>query len=125
MSDQRDDVWAAMTAIYDGFMAGDHGAIDRHIAPDATMWDAFHEPLVRGHDELNALRDARPSDGPKPTALVPSDVVVDVFGDTAVLRHVLTVRFDGAPEERVRVTGVWRRSDGRWLCVHNHEDLLT
>ena len=122
--DERAELWDAVTAIYDGFLAGDRAAIDRNISPDATMWDAFHAPLVRGFDELNALRDARPADGPKPLALEPSDEVIDVFGDVGVVRHVLTVRYEDAPAERIRNTGVWRRVDGRWLCVHNHEDLL-
>ena len=113
-----------MKAIYEGFLAGDRATIDRWISPEATMWDAFHEPLVRGRAELNALRDSRPADRPKPVALVPSDEVVDVYGDVGVVRHVLTVRYEDGAEDRVRNTSVWRRENGQWLCVHNHEDLL-
>jgi ketosteroid isomerase-like protein len=118
------EVWSAVTAIYDAFLAGDRAAIDAGISPDATIWDAFHEPLLRGRGELDALRDARPADGPPPSDLVASDPVIDVHGDTAVVRHLLTVTYADAPEQRVRNTSVWRRLDGRWLCVHNHEDLL-
>ena len=50
--------------------------------------------------------------------------MIDVFGDTALVRHVLLAHFDGAPTERIRNTSVWRKVDGRWLCVHNHEDVV-
>ena len=128
MEDERDAIWAAVTAIYDGYLAGDRAAVDARIAPDATLWDAFHAPLVRGRDELEALRDARPADAPKPSEIDAHAPVIDVFGDVAVVRHVLTVRYPpgaGLEEQRIRNTGIWRRqTDGRWLCVHNHEDLL-
>jgi ketosteroid isomerase-like protein len=37
---------------------------------------------------------------------------------------VLLVDFADAPTERIRNTSVWRKVDGRWLCVHNHEDVV-
>lgn len=122
MDEDRAALWSAVTAIYEGFLAGDRAAIDRNISPDATVWDSEHEPLLRGKADLDAVRDARPADGPKPVDLVASDPVIDVYGDVGVVRHLLTVRFDGRPDERIRNTSVWRRVDGRWLCVHNHED---
>lgn len=124
MGTEAEAVWEAVTAIYDGFLAGDRAAIDARISPDATMWDAFHEPLIRGRAELDAVRDARPATGPKPNELRPSDPVIDVFDDVALVRHLLTVVYSDAAEQRIRNTGVWRRTDDRWLCVHNHEDLL-
>jgi ketosteroid isomerase-like protein len=125
MDRESTEVWAAVNAIYAGFLAGDREAIDSHIAADATIWDSAHEPLVRGRDELDAVRDARPANGPRPSTLDAVDPVIDVFGDTAVVRHVLVITFpDGAPEQRIRNTSIWRRVDGRWLCVHNHEDVL-
>jgi ketosteroid isomerase-like protein len=125
MDRESTEVWAAVNAIYAGFLAGDREAIDSHIAADATIWDSAHEPLVRGRDELDAVRDARPANGPRPSKLDAVDPVIDVFGDTAVVRHVLVITFpDGAPEQRIRNTSIWRKVDGRWLCVHNHEDVL-
>ena len=119
-----DDVWAAVTAIYAGFLAGDREAIDARISPDATMWDAFHEPLIRGKDELDAVRDARPAGGAQPIDLRATEPVIDVDGDVALVRHVLTAVYADGAEQRIRNTGVWRLTGGRWLCVHNHEDLL-
>jgi ketosteroid isomerase-like protein len=49
--------------------------------------------------------------------------VIDVWDDVSLVRHLLTVVYPDGSEQRVRNTGVWRRVGGRWLCVHNHEDL--
>ena len=124
MDTEQERLWAAVNAIYEGFLAGDREAIDRNISPDATMWDSSHEALLRGKAELDAVRDARPPDGPKPSSLKATDPVIDVFGDIGLVRHVLVASFGGEPDLRIRNTSVWRRSGDRWLCVHNHEDLL-
>jgi ketosteroid isomerase-like protein len=113
-------VWTSVNAIYDAFLRGDRAAIDALIAPEATIWDAFHEPLLRGKEQ----RDARPGGGPAPTELRASEPVIDVYGDVAVVRHLLAAELSNGTTVRVRNTGVWRRERDRWLCVHNHEDLL-
>jgi ketosteroid isomerase-like protein len=121
-------VWAAVKAIYTAFLAGDRAAMDRNISPDATVWDSAHEPLVRGRPQLDAVRDARPPTGPAPSDLDAQDPVIDVFGDIALVRHVLVVRFSpdaGLPDERLRNTSVWQKVNGRWLCIHNHEDIVS
>ncbi len=124
MTRDEQAVWAAVNAIYAAYLAGDRDAIDANISPDATIWDSAHEPLLRGKGDLDAVRDARPAGGPAPVALEAEDPVIDVFGDLALVRHVLRVRFpDG--EGRVRNTSVWRRDDGRWRCIHNHEDVVS
>ena len=124
MDQEQADLWSAVNAIYEAFLAGDRAAINARISTDATLWDAFHEPLMHGRYDLDALRETQPSDGPAPSDLVASDPVIDVYGDTAVVRHLLRVVYADAPEQRIRNTGVWRRLDGSWQCVHNHEDLL-
>jgi ketosteroid isomerase-like protein len=127
MNRDADEIWAAVNAIYAGFLAGDRAAVDSHIAGDATIWDSAHEPLVRGRRELDALRNARPADGARPSSLDARDPVIDVLGDVAIVRHVLVVGFppeSGEREQRIRNTSVWRRFDGRWVCVHNHEDVV-
>jgi ketosteroid isomerase-like protein len=113
-------VWSAVQSIYAASLAGDRDTIDARIAGDATMWDAFHEPLLRGKAE----RDARPPGAPTPTSLQATEPVIDVYGDTAVVRHLLTAELQGGARLRVRNSSVWRREGERWLCVHNHEDLL-
>jgi ketosteroid isomerase-like protein len=121
--DDRDEIWNAVNAIYAAFLSGDRAAIDAHIADDATIWDSAYQPLIRGKAELDSLRDARPAD-PQPVDLRAGEPVIDVYGDVAVARHLLTVVFDGRPDERIRNTGVWHKRDGRWVVVHNHEDVL-
>jgi ketosteroid isomerase-like protein len=114
------EIWSAVQRIYDAFLAGDRAAIDASIAAEATIWDAFHEPLLRGKAE----RDARPGGAPAPTALRATEPVIDVYGDTALVRHLLTADLADGTRLRLRNTGVWRRAGDHWLCVHNHEDLL-
>jgi ketosteroid isomerase-like protein len=117
-----------MQGIYTAFLAGDRTAIDASISPDATVWDSAHEPLLRGRDELDAVRDARPPGGPSPVDLAARDPVIDVVGDVALVRHMLVASFPAearVPEQRIRNTSVWRKVDGRWLCIHNHEDVVS
>jgi hypothetical protein len=121
-------VWEAMNAVYRAFLAGDPVAADAHLHPDVTIWDSEHVPLVVGLGGLAALRASRPAAagaGPRVEAIDARDPVVDVWDDVALLRHTLVVRLGaGHPDEVVRNTSVWRRVDGRWLAVHNHEDVL-
>jgi ketosteroid isomerase-like protein len=128
MDGDQEAVWAAVEAIYTAFLAGDRAAIDERISPDATVWDSAHAPLIHGREELDAVRDARPPGGLAPIDLDAQDPVIDVFGNIALVRHVLVVRFApgaGLDDERVRNTSVWRKVDGRWLCIHNHEDVVS
>jgi ketosteroid isomerase-like protein len=123
----QEAVWAAVQGVYRAFLAGDRAAIDAHISPEATVWDSAHEPLVRGREQLDAVRDARPAGGPAPIGLDAREPVVDVFGNIALVRHMLVVGFAPEarlPDERIRNTSVWRKSGGRWLCIHNHEDVV-
>jgi ketosteroid isomerase-like protein len=123
MDETQETIWRAMNEIYAGFLARDRERVDRHIDPDATIWDSDEPALVHGRAELDALRDRRPP-GPLPTDVRAEDPVIDVWGDVALLRHVLTV-VDGDRTLRIRNTSVWRVHDGRWRVVHNHEDVLS
>ena len=128
MTHETATVWDAVNAICIGYLADDRDAIDANISPDATIWDSSHEALLRGKQELDSIRDTRPADSPKPSNLEAVDPVIDVFGDIAVVRHVLLVSFPpetNLPQERIRNTSVWRKTDGRWLCIHNHEDVVS
>lgn len=123
-----DEIWAAQNDMYRGYESSDRPRIDKHIHPECTIWDSGHEALVRGLDGLNEVRAARPVGGDEipVTSLEASDPVIDVWGDTAVLRHMLIVHFaDDHPDERIRNTGVWRRTAEGWRVVHNHEDVLS
>ncbi|TXK19839.1 nuclear transport factor 2 family protein [Homoserinibacter sp. GY 40078] len=121
-------IWSAVRDMYDAYLDGDRERSNSHIAPDVTLWDTAHEPLVSTRDGLDALRDTRPEPDPatRVVAIETGDPVIDVWGDIALVRHTFEVVFasEELPRERVRNTGVWHRRDGRWLVVHNHEDVL-
>jgi ketosteroid isomerase-like protein len=117
----------AVYEMYDAYLTSDRARADSYIADDVTIWDTEHEPLVHGLSGLNALRDSRPAGSVAAVAGIDvTDPVVDVWGDVALVRHTFVVRFvdSAAAPERVRNTAVWQRRGGRWLVVHNHEDVL-
>lgn len=122
----ENEVWYRMRAVYAGFLAGDTEGVDRLMHPDVTIWDSAEPGLARGMDELQAIRARRPRDpdAPKVVAIDATDPVIDVWGDIALVRHLLEVRFSTGDVERVRNTSVWQRVAGEWLAVHNHEDVL-
>jgi hypothetical protein len=122
MGADQEAIWAALNEVYAGFLAGDSARTDRHIDPEATLWDSAEPDLIRGKTELDALRGRRPP-SPPPNQLAASDPVIDVWGDIALVRHLLTVVQEGQTT-RVRNTSVWRRRGNAWLVVHNHEDVL-
>ncbi len=119
-------IWSGTLDIYAGFLAGDRAGVDSHLHPDVTLWDSAEPELIHGLSELGAVRDRRPAgERPGVLALDAADPVIDVWGDVALARHWLTVRYadPAVPPESVRVTAVWRLTAGRWLAVHNHEDV--
>jgi ketosteroid isomerase-like protein len=123
MTEDEQAIWQTVQGIYQGFLSRNREAIDANISPDVTIWDSSHEQLLEGKPELDALREARPVDGAKPLGLQAAEPLIAVWGDTALVRHVLLVQFADRIE-RIRNTSVWRREGGRWLCVHNHEDVV-
>jgi ketosteroid isomerase-like protein len=128
MNEDQEAVWQSMTRIYDLFLTGDSAAVDLLMHPDVTIWDSEEPVMASGLAELRAIRTRRPVDpgAPKVVAIEATNPVIDVWGDIALVRHVMRVRFspDDVPDQVVRNTSVWRRVDGNWLAVHNHEDVL-
>lgn len=121
-------VWAAMNSVYEGFLAGRSDDVDRLMAPEVTIWDSEEPELARGLAQLQQIRARRPTDPSAPTvvSIEATDPVIDVYGHVAVVRHLLRVAFadDQAAPQLVRNSSVWRLMDGRWLAVHNHEDVI-
>ena len=124
MTDEA-EVWARVRAIYDGFLAGDTDGVDALLHHDVTIWDSAEFPLTRGLEQLRDLRRRRPRDPGVPTVLRldATDPVIEVWGDTALVRHILSVELSDGTRETVRNTSVWRRAQGAWQAVHNHEDI--
>jgi ketosteroid isomerase-like protein len=118
------EVWARVRAIYDRYLAADTGGVDALLHPDVTIWDAAEFALARGLEQLRDIRRRRVDD-PGTLAVLQIDAqdpVIDVWGDTALVRHILVVELSDGTRQTVRNTSVWRRAEGAWLAVHNHED---
>jgi hypothetical protein len=114
-----------MCAVYDGFLAGDPDHVDGLLHRDVTIWDSAEFPMARGVGQLRDMRSRRPSGhgGPTVIRLNARDPVIDIWDDTALVRHILDVELSDGTRQTVRNTSVWRRGEGGWLAVHNHEDV--
>jgi ketosteroid isomerase-like protein len=124
MSDET-EIWARVRAIYDGFLAGETEGVDALLHPDVTIWDSAEFRLARGLEQLREMRGRRPDEGRSPAVvkLDAMDPVIDVWGDTALVRHILVVDLSDGTRQTVRNTSVWRRTADGWVAVHNHEDV--
>jgi hypothetical protein len=121
-------IWDAFLEIYQGAVTGDRELSNRHIAVDATLWDAGEPQLIRGLAELELTRDRRGTAGGSLVTISPEPPVIDVWGATALVRHYFEVTVataSGTELTRVRNTSVWREISGRWMVVHNHEDPIS
>jgi len=114
---------------------GDREAFDRHLDPTITIWETDAESMLVGLGELDRLRDARAataaSDPTEPPHVAPERIRTDAFGDAAVTRYILRVRYgdpqtadDGTADTCFRVTDVLRRRPTGWRIVHHHSELL-
>ena len=120
-------IWSGVRKMLDSFLAGDRQTADDFIHQDVTLWDSVVPELIIGLEGLNALRDARTvSAGPSSIKEISNEnPVIDIYGDIAVVRYDLFVRFKNeAPDEIIRNSAVWRKFPEGWLVIHNHEDVL-
>lgn len=109
---------------------GDRPAFDRHLHDEITIWESDAEEMLQGTAQLDDLRDRRAATvapSKAPASVAPGPIRVDVWGDTAVARYLLTAVYDDVvtDDDRFRVTDVLRRTGGRWLIVHHHSESLT
>ncbi|MGW1194282.1 nuclear transport factor 2 family protein [Streptomyces sp. NPDC002536] len=131
-SSDAEAVWAVVTGMYAAHGAGDREEVDARLDPEATMWHSEADGLLLGRKDLDRLRAERAAaaGGPEWTGLDAHDPVVDVLGDTALVRYWLRVNCapaaDGTPlrPELVRNTAVLQRGGtGAWHIVHLHEEV--
>ena len=128
MTTAKAAIWDAFLQIYQGALTGDRELSNRHIAADATLWDAGEPQLIRGLAELEEIRDRRAAADTALVSISPEPPVIDVWGSTALVRHYFEVTLataSGTELIRVRNTSVWREVSGRWVAVHNHEDVIS
>lgn len=48
------------------------------------------------------------------------DVLIRILGDTAIIHAATAFTTDSGASGRGRYTDIWRKQDGRWLCVAAH-----
>jgi hypothetical protein len=121
-------IWNAFLQIYQGAVTGSRELSNRHIADDATLWDVDEPQLIQGLAELELTRDRRGSADSSLVSISPEPPMIDVWGETALVRHYFEVTLataSGTELTRVRNTSVWREISGRWVVVHNHEDAIS
>ncbi|WP_414169048.1 nuclear transport factor 2 family protein [Streptoverticillium reticulum] len=131
-SSDAEAVWTVVTGMYAAHEACDREEVDARLDPEATMWHSEADGLLLGRKDLDRLRAERAAaaSGPEWTGLDAHDPVVDVLGDTALVRYWLRVdcapAADGTPlrPELVRNTAVLQRGgSGAWRIVHLHEEV--
>jgi ketosteroid isomerase-like protein len=116
--DARSEVLAAAGARAEALAAGDGAALARLLHP-AFRWtshmgeqfdrDAYITRNTSGHVQWHHQDLGDPE--------------VELFGDVAILRTVVTdeiLRGDDVESFRMPMTQVWVRTDGEWQCVGGH-----
>ncbi len=127
----QERVRALLSDMYRGYLAGNRSAIDRHLAPDLTMFDSASPGLVSGMDELDALRAGRGSDEAgafTETALAVERLEARRIGSVVSAQWWLRVdAVDAAGAsvipELTRNSAVLVERDGALLIAHLHEDV--
>ena len=107
------------TAVY----AKDIDGIMAHYAADLTVFNV--KPLFRIQDRNDWRRvwETSLSHFPASFGTETRDLTIRVSGDLALAHYLLC--FTGLPGDAswIRVTVVYRRTEGRWLIVHEHNSV--
>jgi ketosteroid isomerase-like protein len=116
-----DEVWSAFLALDDAFARGDVEAVMAGFVddPDLTLWRSSEVERAVGPEELQAFT-AWMAGVPGSFTIDYDEHRVHVEGDVAWLNAAGTGTWDdgaGAMKRMPhRVTAVFRRVDGAWLC---------
>lgn len=115
-------ILAGLDDMYDAFLAGDRARFDVHLDAAVTTWESGLPGLL-DRARLDAMRDARAPGRPGGISRLQVDPQqVDVWGEHAVARYLLTVHPEQGEQERARVTDVLRRDGAGWRIVHHHAE---
>jgi ketosteroid isomerase-like protein len=116
-----EEVWEAFLALDDAFARGEVDAVVAGFVadPDLTLWRSAQAEHAVGPEELRRFA-AWMADMPGSFTIVYHDHRVRVAGDVAWINAEGTAAWDdgaGTVKEMPhRVTAIFRRVDGRWLC---------
>jgi len=109
--------------MYGAFLDRDWDRFDAHLTQDVTAWESHLPQMMRGLEGLRAFRAERG----EPAALAGLSVDLldlDVWGDVAVARYVLTARGADpqAQPQLTRVTEVLRWDGAAWRIARRHAE---
>ena len=126
-AEATEEIRDLIASMFASFAAGDVGGIESCLDDTATIWDVFNPDLIIGktaRDEFHA-RDRAQMRARGPLHLDVDPAIVDVRGDVAWARYLVTFRYEppGETSGTVRVTDVLVRRDHGWRIVHHHEGL--
>ena len=114
--------------IFDAFQNHNPDGTEHHFHLDSTVWDVFVPQLFRGTAERARFHEADQAQmqARGPLTLTIGEPDVDVWGDTAIAKYVLTFAYKlpNATSGKVRITDVLHKMDGRWLVMHHHEGMV-
>lgn len=115
----------ALTDMYSAFLESDWERFNAHVDPTVTAWETHLEEMIRGSDGLDDYRRTRPAPQ-KLSYLRASDHLIDTWGDTSLVRYLLTgaSAADPAQTRHSRVTEVFRWDGRAWRIVHRHSERL-
>ena len=130
MAQQGDvaQVHAAIDARRVALRQGDAVAVVAPLAPDAIVYD-LQPPLAFAGDAARDIAGLTEwlATWQEPPSVELGDPQVEIGGDLAVacgLSHLTGVKVDDGPVDLwFRTTLVFRRDDGRWRIVHEHNSV--
>lgn len=125
---EADAIRAVIQGMFDAFAAHDTAGVEAALDKDCTVWDVFVPDLIQGVETRLAYHEADRSQSMArgPLTMSMSDPLIDVWGDTALARYVLSFAYEppNPVAGKVRISTVFRRSDaGPWRIVHHHEGM--
>lgn len=107
------DVLAQESRWLTAIVAGDVGTIEAILSPTFKHIDSEGRLISRAEEVASMA--------PLPVTMNPSDQIVDIAGDTAVIHGVNTLLQDGRVMGVERFTDVFELQNGQWMALSAQE----
>jgi ketosteroid isomerase-like protein len=118
VSASKHAIWETIKAYHDAGDKGNVADMAAFLAPEITLSDGL-EDFIRGKDEaMKKITDRVKMYEGQRRATILGREVINITGDVAVVTYVASV----GPSLRSGITAVLRRSQGKWLISHIHEN---